>query len=356
VRRIAPDGTITTVAGNGEFGFGGDGGPATAAQLRTPSDVLPTPNGGFLIADTYNGRVRRVSPQGVISTVAGTDKGSDIFTSSGDGGPATAAGIALPQHLERLPDGILLIGGWDRIRRVSRDGTISTLLELPERRANRLGDVAGRYGETIEAMGVTEEDGITVILAGLRLRAVYLAPPTTRRTLVRLADAHASQRRVKVTLNATRAGSLRLTVRRRGKVVARATRRIEAGRRAIAVNHDFATAYHDVDVTLRSHRGAIHRDQVRLFTSQTLPKRLVVRALGSLIRKCQRIDSRRIDCEIHDPDDEEDGRPCLNTSAYRLFPSGVLFARPYGRRCHHEPRPFDRSPRWTARWRTWPAR
>ena len=67
----------------------------------------------------------------MISTVAGTDK-SDIFESSGDGGPATAAGVALPQHLARLPDGTLLIGEYDRIRQVSPDGTISTLLELPE--------------------------------------------------------------------------------------------------------------------------------------------------------------------------------------------------------------------------------
>lgn len=90
VRRVAPDGTITTVAGTGEFGFGGDGGPATAAQLRFPSDTLPMPDGGFLIADTYNGRVRRVGADGIITTVAGVDK-PEISDSFGDGGPASAA-------------------------------------------------------------------------------------------------------------------------------------------------------------------------------------------------------------------------------------------------------------------------
>jgi hypothetical protein len=355
VRRIAPDGTITTIAGSGEFGFGGDGGPATAAQLRGPGDVLPTRDGGFLIADTYNGRVRRVSPRGVISTVAGVDK-SDISASFGDGRPAIAAALALPEHLERLPDGSLLIGGWDRIRRVSRDGTISTLFELPEGPANRLGDFAGRYGETIEAMGVTEEGGIAVILAGFHLRAVYLAPPKTNRTLVALRAARASQRRVRVTVDATRAGSLRLQVRRHGKMVVRATRHVEAGRQVIAVSHNFAAAYHGVHVTLRTKRGGSYRDHIRLFASQTLPERLVVPALGSVVRACQRVDSRRIDCEIHDPDDEEDGRPCLNTSAYRLLSSGLLFTRPYGRACHHKPIPFDRSPNWTAPWRAWPPR
>ena len=60
VRQIALDSTITTVAGTGEFTFSGDGGPATAAHLFSVGDVLATEEGGFLIADAYNGRVRRV--------------------------------------------------------------------------------------------------------------------------------------------------------------------------------------------------------------------------------------------------------------------------------------------------------
>jgi hypothetical protein len=355
VRRIAPDGTINTVAGSGEVGFSGDGGPATAAQLRSPSDLLPIADGGFLIADTYNGRVRRVGPDGVISTVAGTDK-SDIFKSSGDGGPATAAAVALPQHLAWLPDGTLLIGGWNRIRKVSPDGTISTLLKLPEVRANRVGDFAGRYGDTIEAMDVTEEGGIAVILSGRHLRTLYLAPPKTRRTLLALRNARASQRRLELTVDTTRPGSLRLQVRRHGKVVVRATRHVAAGRQVIAVSHRFARAHHDARVTLRTKSGGSYRDHVRLFTSRTLPKRLVLPRLGIEVRACQRIDRRRIDCESHDPEDEEGGRVCLNTSAYRLFPSGILFTRPYGPRCHRKTIPFDRSPKWTARWRAWPTR
>jgi hypothetical protein len=355
VRRIAADGTITTVAGTGVFGFGGDGGPATAAQLRFPSDVLPTDDGGFLIADRHNGRVRRVSADGVISTVAGIDK-SDIFESFGDGGPATAAGLALPQHLGRLPDSSLLIGESQRIRKVSADGRISTIFEVQTVHANRLGDFAGRYGETIEAMEVTREGGIAVIVSGLRLRAIYLAPRQTRRTLVALRDAHASRRRVSVTVNATTRGRLQLQVRRRGKLVEDATRRVRSGRRLIGVGGRFAAAYHDVRVSLRAERGGGYRDHIRLFTSSTLPERLVVPALDVYVRACKRIDSRRIDCEIHNPEDEEDGRSCLNTSAYRLFPSGILFTRPYGPPCHRNPMPFDRSPKWTAPWRAWPPR
>src|SRR5688500_1000760 len=74
VERIAPDGSVTTVAGSGattDGGFSGDGGPATAARLDTPVGVSPLPGGGFLIADSMNGLVRRVGPDGTITTVAG---------------------------------------------------------------------------------------------------------------------------------------------------------------------------------------------------------------------------------------------------------------------------------------------
>ncbi|MDX6201560.1 MAG: hypothetical protein QOJ83_1060, partial [Frankiales bacterium] len=160
IRRVAPDGIITTIAGTGEPGYSGDGGPATSARLSLPQDVLPEKDGGFLIADTFNLRVRRVSPDGVISTIAGAAK-SDPFTSSqpfessGDGGPATAAELGLPAHLARLPDGSLLIGERQVIRRVATDGTISTIFHAGQVYGDRLGDFAGRYGQEIEAMDVT---------------------------------------------------------------------------------------------------------------------------------------------------------------------------------------------------------
>src|SRR5439155_1680301 len=86
VRRVAPDGTITTVAGTGVQGFLGDGGQATSARLSIPFGVATTADGGFLIVDVGNQRVRKVSASGVISTVGG-----------GDGGPATAAQLAYPK-------------------------------------------------------------------------------------------------------------------------------------------------------------------------------------------------------------------------------------------------------------------
>src|SRR2546426_655802 len=68
IRRVSPVGTITTMAGIGTFGYSGDGGNAIAAELHFPSGVAPTADGGFLIADTQNSVIRRVSAAGKITT------------------------------------------------------------------------------------------------------------------------------------------------------------------------------------------------------------------------------------------------------------------------------------------------
>ena len=163
IRRVWPDAHISTVAGNGKRGFSGDGGPATAASLYAPGSVAVLPDGGFLITDgnrvrrvwpdrrissVLNGstrnmavgglavmpdggvlisgpdRVWRLSPDGHTSVVAGN--GTQGF--SGDGGPATAASLDA-SAIAALPDGGFLIaeGFNDRVRRVWRDGHISTV-------------------------------------------------------------------------------------------------------------------------------------------------------------------------------------------------------------------------------------
>ena len=121
----APDGTITRVAGNGTAGGAGDGGPAVAAQLNVPVGVAALADGGFLVAEYEGHRVRRVSADGVITRVAGT--GSVGF--SGDGGAATAAQLNKPVGVSTTPDGGFLIGDSlnGRVRKVSADGTIATV-------------------------------------------------------------------------------------------------------------------------------------------------------------------------------------------------------------------------------------
>ncbi len=89
----AGTGIITTVAGNGTFGFSGDGGPATSAQLNAPFGVALDSAGHLYIADTGNQRIRKVDAEtGIITTVAGNGS----FGFSGDGGPATSAQLNNP--------------------------------------------------------------------------------------------------------------------------------------------------------------------------------------------------------------------------------------------------------------------
>jgi hypothetical protein len=124
VRYVSPTGLITTLAGSGSPGFSGDGGPAQQAQLNDPAGVAATADGGFLVADTGNNRVRGVDPNGTISTAAGN--GNPAF--GGDGGPAPAASLNAPVRVAAAPDfGFLIADRFNhRIRRVALDGTIST--------------------------------------------------------------------------------------------------------------------------------------------------------------------------------------------------------------------------------------
>jgi sugar lactone lactonase YvrE len=128
VRRIdARTGIISTAAGNGTVGYRGDGGPATAASLSHPFGVLVDAAGNLFIADTDNHAIRRVAAAtGTITTIAGS--GEPGF--SGDGGPATAARLNRPHNLAIDPGGNLVIGDSEnqRIRRVDRrTGQIVTL-------------------------------------------------------------------------------------------------------------------------------------------------------------------------------------------------------------------------------------
>ncbi|MDJ1131417.1 hypothetical protein [Streptomyces iconiensis] len=127
VRRVdAQDGTIDTLAGIGEPGFGGDAGPARDAPLYEPGGLAFDAAGALFIADYWNHRVRRVDRYGVITTVAGTGEPGH----SGDGGPALLARFTEPRGLAFDAIGNLYVAEWGGhvVRRVSvGDGTISTV-------------------------------------------------------------------------------------------------------------------------------------------------------------------------------------------------------------------------------------
>lgn len=124
IRKIAADGTISTVAGNGTPGFSGDGGPATSAQVNGPVEVVAK-DGYVYFNDTFNHRVRVIRPNGTIQTVAG----NGVNGYSGDGGPAVNASINQPLGLSIGPNGDLYITDSNngRVRRIDRSGIIRTV-------------------------------------------------------------------------------------------------------------------------------------------------------------------------------------------------------------------------------------
>ncbi len=126
IRKVTPSGVMTRIAGNGIPAFGGDGGLALAASLSYPNFLTLDNNGNLLISDNGNHRIRKLDlTTGIISTIIGN--GSTGFT--GDGGPATAAGLYYPGGVSVSPSGDLFIADnlHNRIRKVNASGTISTV-------------------------------------------------------------------------------------------------------------------------------------------------------------------------------------------------------------------------------------
>jgi sugar lactone lactonase YvrE len=125
VYRVSADGKITLVAGNGSYGFAGDGGPATSAQLYNATGVAVDSVGNLFIADTANNRIRKVDTSGIIITVAG----NGFNGMSGDGGLATLAELNYPRGVAVDSVGNLFIADGDnsRIRKVDTSGIITTV-------------------------------------------------------------------------------------------------------------------------------------------------------------------------------------------------------------------------------------
>ncbi|GAB3625896.1 Serine/threonine-protein kinase PknD [Pandoraea terrae] len=159
IRKVGTSGTITTIAGNGTLTFGGDGGPATAAQLLNPSGIGADSAGNVYIADTSNERVRRVDASGAITTVAG----SGVAGFSGDGGSATSAQLNNPSAIATDAAGDVFVADTanNRVRKIAGTGTITTYAG---------GGPA--TGELATAVGLASPYGVAVDGAGNRYVAV----------------------------------------------------------------------------------------------------------------------------------------------------------------------------------------
>lgn len=105
IRKVTSDGTITTIAGIGTKGFSGDGGPATSAQLAAPDGVAVADDGTVFISDRLNSVIRKIALDGTITTIVG----NGVRGYKGDNGPALAAELGYPSRIQLDTDGRLLI-------------------------------------------------------------------------------------------------------------------------------------------------------------------------------------------------------------------------------------------------------
>ena len=175
VIKIDSVGIITTVAGTGEAGFSGDGGPATEAQLSRPHDLAIDSEGNLYFVEIGNERVRKVDASGIITTLAGT--GTRGY--SGDGGPATEAEIARPWGIAVDADGNVYFTsqGNDVVRKIDQEGIITTVAGTGEAGFSGDGGPATEAALNLPVMVAFDADGNLHITdhSNQRVRRVILA-------------------------------------------------------------------------------------------------------------------------------------------------------------------------------------
>ncbi len=187
VVRMVSSGAISTVAGNGTYGYSGDGGAATAAEMRNPWSVAVDSTGNLYIADRYNYRIRVVSAAGTITTVAGN--GNCCY--AGDGGQASRALLYLPSGVALDASGNLYIADTynGRIRRVDASGNITTVAGNGGYAYSGDGSLATaaafRYpsGIAVDALG-------NVVVSDSNNNAVRLLTPLETQPVLAIQSAH----------------------------------------------------------------------------------------------------------------------------------------------------------------------
>lgn len=156
IRKVTPNGIVQTIAGNGVYGFAGDGGPALNASLSPGSGIAADPAGNVYFADTSNGRIRKIDTNGTITTVAGGGTG-------GDGAPATQASLGLVSDVAIDSVGRLFISTASSIRVVDTSGIVSTISPPAATRDPILG---------VNALAVDSSGNVLIADVTGRIRAI----------------------------------------------------------------------------------------------------------------------------------------------------------------------------------------
>ena len=178
-----PQRVIVTVAGTGDDGYAGDGGPATQALLRSPRGLAFDAEGNLYIVDAFNDRIRRVDVTGRIATVAGT--GDEGY--SGDDGAATSAQLRLDLGAVDVSGSAIAVdsrgdlyvadSGNDRIRRIGVDGVITTVAGSTSGYGGDGGDAAAALLQMPLSVDTAPDGALLVADTGnARLREIVIPP------------------------------------------------------------------------------------------------------------------------------------------------------------------------------------
>lgn len=173
VRKVTPDGYIQTIAGTGETGYGGDNGPAVAAKLAHPMGIAVDANGNVYVADRENNRIRKISVDGTIRTVVGSGRQGQ----SGNA-PALSINLDFPHGVAMDAMGTLYVAdtGNNRVRRLDSDGIVRTVAGTGEQ------DFVGDEGPAVQA-GLGRPDSLATDAQGniyIADRANWLIRKITR--------------------------------------------------------------------------------------------------------------------------------------------------------------------------------
>jgi hypothetical protein len=368
VRRIGPDGIVTTVAGNGTAGFSGDGGLATAAAFQDPTDVAAVADGGFLVADALNHRVRRVWPDGLVTTVAGAGPSGPAE----DGLPATQTQLDGPVSVEPAADGGFWIADRLRLRRVGADGVIRLVTSAADCRHDDIagpgtgifaGDGQRARCAAIAASALASTDDGGLLVADRNGRARIVEPGATPLAAVAITSTRIGGDAVQVNFFGTVAGAVHAELARGHVLAATAAATTPGGWGAIVLPRPRGSGALRLRLVVSSSDGdaAVSEVAIQLGTLGPITAR---RALEHFFADtsgepaqygpCRRFSTGRVDCErIYTP---PVGFPvCSSVHSVRVLGSGLAAFRAYD--CPRQGgQPFRRHPRFnTAEWpQRWP--
>ena len=341
VRRVSPDGTVTTVAGNGRDASRGDGGTAVEAALRHPRGLAVQEDGGFLVADSRAYRVRRVRPDGVIETVAG----NGVRAPAVDGRRATETSLVAPVAVASEGEGAFLIADTRRVLRVGPAGHITTFAgnggaewgrqyaadaPLPEGNFfDGIGGPATRASIGPVSWIAGASDGSYLVRSGSNDSKLYVLP-ARRSRYFGIAFRKLRPRLGFISYRVNRPAKVALRVRSAEGDAQTVTARARPGFNRLRIPAGTRPGPHELRLTATAPGGYRSADEAGVIFGRTLARRIAAAAIDvdlnlndfenlSEIGGCHRVSPTRVDCDVVD-----DVFDCESNVAVRLHAGGQV--------------------------------